>query len=449
VLGLFVLNCPGHGVTLPDRHFLLPLKAWGNEMAKDLTALAIASLLRAPPAARRETPDGRQRGLFFVVQPSGRASWALRYRFDGRPCKLTLGSFPDLDLKAAREAAGGALAEIARGGDPALAKRQAKAASHRPAERELVENIVERFVERHAKRHTRPKTARETERLLKKEVVGKWRGRALADITKADVHELLDAIADRGAPVVANRTLSAFRKLCAWAEERAIILLSPCNRVKKPSPERSRDRVLSDAELKAFLHSCDAAGPLFGPLFKLLALTGQRRGEVAGMSWREIDLETRRWTIPASRTKNGIEHTVPLSQQALAILTALPRINSKDSLVFTTTGQSPPVNFALPQDRVAAAMRADIGNEVPPWVLHDLRRSAATGMARLGIDLPIIEKVLNHTSGSFAGIVKTYQRHSFADEKRAALDAWGRHVERLVTDAKAGNVVNLTLDRAS
>ena len=144
------------------------------------------------------------------------------------------------------------------------------------------------------------------------------------------------------------------------------------------------------------------------------------------MSWREIDLEARLWTIPAARTKNSIEHIVPLSQQALALISPLPRIGARDGgFVFTTTGRSPPVNFALPQDRVAAAMRAEIG-EVPPWVLHDLRRSVATGMAKLNINLPVIEKVLNHTGGSFAGIVSVYQRHSFADEKRLALDAWGR-----------------------
>jgi Arm domain-containing DNA-binding protein/integrase-like protein len=196
-------------------------------MAKDLTALAIANLLKAPPRSRREVADGKVRGLFLVLQPTGKASWALRYRFDRTSRKLTLGPYPDMDLRAAREAAGAALSKLAQDINPAVLKQATKAAARLPAERELVENVVARFVERYAKQHTREASWRETERVLNKEVVGKWKGRSLADISRADVHALLDTIVDRGSPVLANRALAALRRMCSWAVERGISTAFP------------------------------------------------------------------------------------------------------------------------------------------------------------------------------------------------------------------------------
>jgi integrase len=169
------------------------------------------------------------------------------------------------------------------------------------------------------------------------------------------------------------------------------------------------------------------SGP-FGALVELLALTGQRRDEVAGMRWHELDLEGRLWTLPRGRVKNDQGHEVPLSAAAVAILKSLPRI-ADSPFVFTTNGTAPSSGYSKGKRRLDELLP----REMAPWRLHDLRRTVASGMARLGINLPVIEKVLNHGSGSFAGIVSVYQKHSFADEKRAALDAWGQHVERLVS----------------
>ena len=166
----------------------------------------------------------------------------------------------------------------------------------------------------------------------------------------------------------------------------------------------------------------------FGPLVKLLILTGQRRDEVARMPWAELDLAERLWRLPRERTKNNRPHEIPLSDAAMAVLDSMPRIDGP--YVFSTNGEGPASNYAKNKRKFDALLPADM----PAWRLHDLRRTVASGMARLGIGLPVIEKVLNHTSGSFAGIVGVYQQHTFADEKRQALEAWGAFVTDLASD---------------
>ena len=188
----------------------------------------------------------------------------------------------------------------------------------------------------------------------------------------------------------------------------------------------------------AVWRAADALEPVYAGFIKLLVLTGQRRAEVAGMTWREVDLATQLWTLPAARAKNNREHTVPLPDLAAEILRALPRIDDSD-LVLTLTGTRPVSAFRNIKCRLDAVMPPDTSS----WVLHDIRRTVASGMARLGINLPVIEKLLNHVSGSLAGIVGVYQRHSFADEKRAAMAAWARRVEAIVSGETAANVVSL------
>jgi integrase len=361
-------------------------------------------------------------GLYLVIQPSGAKSWAVRYRHGGATRKHTLGSFPALDLKAARELGSKALRAVAEGRDPGREKAQKRSAT--PTS---VESIAALFIERHCKRSNRPRTAQETERLLRLHVLPRWRGRTIDSITRRDVLDLLDRVLDGGAPIAANRVLSAARKMFNWCVGRDIIAASPCAGVKPPTPERSRERVLSDRELHEIWNAAENIGYPFGTLIKLLALSGQRRDEVAGMRWSELDIENRLWKLPTGRVKNSKGHEVPLSDAAIQVLNALPRIAG--DYVLTTTGQSPSSGYAKGKRRLDALLPAD----TPPWRLHDLRRTVASGMARLGINLPVIEKVLNHSSGSFAGIVGVYQKHSFADEKRTALEAWGRHLEEIVT----------------
>jgi integrase len=184
---------------------------------------------------------------------------------------------------------------------------------------------------------------------------------------------------------------------------------------------------LSDDELVRVWRAAEKIGGPFGALVQLLALTGQRRDEVAGMRWDELDLEAGFWILPRGRVKTNQGHVVPLSAAAVAIIKSMPRI-ADSPFVLTTNGTVPSSGYSKGKRKLDALLPADM----PPWRLHDLRRTVASGMARLGINLPVIEKVLNHRSGSFAGIVSVYQKHSFADEKHAALNAWGQHVEKLI-----------------
>jgi integrase len=230
---------------------------------------------------------------------------------------------------------------------------------------------------------------------------------------------------DGGNPIAANRTLAAVRKLFNWAEGRYGLASNPCNRVEMPGTETARDRVLTDKELKAVWRSAAKLGGSFGPVVHLLILTGQRRNEVAGMEWRELDIPNRLWKLPRGRVKNDSGHEVPLSTQALEVIAGVPRIHGRQ-LLFSTTGITAVSGFSK------AKIEIDEVAGVEDWTLHDLRRTMASGMARLGVSLPVIEKILNHSSGSFRGVVGVYQRHSSADEKRAALDLWAAHVARLV-----------------
>ena len=404
-------------------------------MAKPLTIKALENL--KPAGRRREVSDGGVPGLYLVIQPSGKQSWAYRYRFNGRPRKWTIGPCAAIDLKTARELAREALRRVSCGADPCTDKKAAKAAARIPVGLDLIETVTSRFVAQHAKRKLKPATAAEIERLLGREVVAPWRGRRLSQITRADIHDLLDGIVTRGSPVTANRTLAWLRRMSSWAIERGLIEASPCAGIRAPAAETSRDRVLSDDELKAVWRAADALETPYNAFVKLLILTGARRSEVAGMMWREIDFDAKLWTLPAARAKNATEYQIPLSDSAVQILRALPRIADSD-LVFTLSGRVPIRGFHNVKTRIDALMPAG-----PSWTLHDLRRTFASGCARLGIAVHVVEAALNHRSGSIRGIAAVYNRYSYDTEKRAALEVWGRHVEGLASGKLAANVFRL------
>jgi integrase len=386
-----------------------------------------------PRPVRQEIPDSFLPGLYLIQQPSGAKGWAVRYRHHGQSRKLTLGSYPALGLKDARELGAKALRAVAEGRDPGREKIAA-----RVAKADSVDRVVEEFLERHVRRSNRPRTAQETQRLLRQHVLPRWRGRMVHDITRRDVLDILDRVVDGGAPIAANRVFAAVRKFFNWCVARDIHAASPCAGVKPPTAERSRDRVLSDDELRLVWAAADKLGGTFGPLVKLLALTGQRRDEVARMRHDELDLDARLWTLPPTRTKNNQPHEVPLSKAALAVLQNVPHTASSPFVLTTNGGASPASGYSKNKRRLDALLPADM----PAWRLHDLRRTCASGLARLGINLPVIEKVLNHSSGSFAGIVGVYQKHSFADEKRQALQTWGDFLTALIA-GMPGKVVRL------
>jgi integrase len=389
-------------------------------VAKQLTALAVENFKATDK--RREISDGR--GLYLVIQSTGAKSWCLRYRrkADRKARKLTLngGSLP---LAEARAKAAEAMLKVKAGGDPAAEKSGAKAAEKQAAADravDTVEKIVADFIRLHAKPKTR--SWRTTERVFEKNVLPKWKGRNIHDIKKRDALALLDAIIAAKKPIQANRIFAGLRKFFNWCIQRGVLEVSPCAGIEQPAPERQRDRVLSDAEVVALWRATD--GDPAGPLLRMLLLTGQRRAEVSGMRWSEFAEAEDLWSLPPARTKNKRAHIVPLSSQALAIKEAMPQIKGND-FVFAGADRT---GYGRAKTRIDKLMPS-----VGQWQFHDLRRTLATNLQRLGVRLEVTESILNHTAGSRAGIVGVYQRHDWADEKRDALQRWADCLDALVS----------------
>lgn len=428
-----------------------------KESAKALTELALQNL--KPASGRREIPDGKVGGLYYVLQPTGASSWALRYRHLGKPCKLTIGSGV-IPLKDARDLAREALVKIAKGENPGAekvaARKAAKVAEGRVSD--LIEKIVPAFIDKYAKRNCRETTWKEYERILNTNAVKVWRGRRLGEMTRADIHDLLDGMIARGAEVQANRTFATLRKICNWALERGVIDFNPCNGMKAPTQEKSRERVLTDEEIRWAWLAFEKAGWPFGKLGQLLLLTGARRDEIGEARWSEFDADHKLLILPPARMKAGATHEIPLCDAAVKIIESLPKVAAKERdpiFLFTTNGERPVSGYSRAKEQfdraIAEFVKAERGAEhpVPPhWLLHDLRRTVATNLQRLGTRLEVTEAILGHVSGSRAGIVGIYQRHNFADEKKAALEAWARKLDAIVSSRPAGNVVELTSARA-
>jgi integrase len=433
-------------------------------MAK-LTSTAAEQM--KPGKTRREVADGKASGLYLVIQPNGSKSFALRFRSPvdrdktGQRAakKLTLGAFDPntreepkighaLTLAGARTLAAAAMAKVERGVDPTHERRAERERERIPAPAaDTVSDTFGTFMKRYAKVHTRESSWRETERIFKTRIEPKWGRRRVQDITKRDVIDLLDSIVDDGRGVLANRALAVVRKFFNWCLERDILAASPAAGVKPPAAEASRDRVLYDDELRALWQVAEGEKYPFGSIVKLLILSGQRVDEVREARWSEFDLDAAMWSIPGERTKNGRDHDVPLSPQAVDVLKAIPKIKSDAGLVFTTTGETPVSGMSRAKDRISDAVLAKLQEADPKvalerWTLHDVRRTFYSGLQRLGFSIEIAEAVVNHISGTRKGVAGVYGRHSYAAEKRAALEAWARHVDTIVT-GKSANVIPL------
>lgn len=420
-------------------------------MAKVLTDAAVAKM-KPDPARRLEVSDARQPGLYLVIQPSGRKSWAVRYRYRGKPAKLTLDGFPSLGT--ARKLAQDAIDLLAKGGNPAEEKKAAKALA--ADDSLLFKNVVADFVDRYHRRDKQNRYADWVETLFRNHVTPTWGEKHIAEITPADVEKLIDKIDSEGKRVMANRVFTALRTFFAWCVKRNSIPISvsPCDGIERTYQEVARERVLTEDEIRWFWKACDEHGQPFGHMFKVLLLTGQRRSEVAGIVDKEI--AGRDWTIPGTRTKNKQEHVVPLSDAVRAVLGDVKRIESKAGYVFTTTGETFATGWSRATAVIARRMielaREETGDdeyEIERWTLHDLRRTCASGMAELRIQPHVIEAVLNHKSGVIRGIAAIYNRYNYYDEKRAALDAWAQKIEEVTGDGQPDEVDNVIALRTS
>ncbi|MDH4981235.1 site-specific integrase [Hyphomicrobium sp. D-2] len=408
-------------------------------MAKILTAAAVEKL--KPKPHRWEVPDARLPNLYLIIQPGGARSWAVRYRTGGRTRKYTLGPYPRIELADARRLARDALQAVDEGRDPAQEKRIVRSEAGLAGDKRFPA-LAKEFVARYAK--PRNRRWKESARLIglrydedggasviKGSVADKWSHRPVDQIKKREVVAALDTIADRGHGCTALHTLTALRKFFNWLVERDVIEASPCSGVKPPVPAKERDRVLSDDELRALWQAVDAEQPPFRQALKLLMLTGQRRTEVAGLVRPELSSDTRLWTLPGDRSKNGQEHLIPLTDAAAALIEQAPAI-AECPFVFSVTGRSPISGFSRSKKRLDAAMSKTLGAPVQPWVLHDLRRTVATRLAELEVPPHVVEAILNHRSGVISGVSAIYNRHSYLDEKRAALEKWERRLGEIV-----------------
>lgn len=425
----------------PKRTALIPKIA--------LTQRAVDAM-RPPASGRVEYFDRMLPGFGLRVAAGGRKSWFVMYRVNGKKVRETIGTLASLPSVAdARERARASVRQAQAGIHPVQARRATpgRAATTFAA-------AVDRYLREYVERNTRSSTMRETHRILEHDAIPRWAEKLISSITRSDVGELIDEIANRGAPVQSNRTLARLKTFFSWALDHDLIETDPSIRVRMRTREVARDRALSDEEIRAFWFACERQGWPFGPLFRLLLLTAQRRDEVAAMEWHELNLQERLWVIPRHRAKNNRAHDVPLSALAMKTIEALPQFPSQQqaacdtarggSLVFTTNGLRPVSGFSRAKAGVDKHMMVQLraaldkvsedrsSSHSEHWILHDLRRTAATGMARLNVPPHVVDKVLNHTSGTIRGVAAIYNRHAYLGERREALEAWGRYVEHIV-----------------
>jgi integrase len=439
-------------------------------MAKLKLTQAAVEKLKAPTEGRVEYWDSQLPGFGLRISHSGRKTWVAMYRVGSKVVRETIGTAALIpNVGDARERARQSMQQAQTGRNPVAERREREQAAMTAVENLPGDfrKIADRYIERYAKKNTKPTTWMELRRQLEVDVFPKWAERPISSITRQDVAELLDCIADRGSPVQANRTLARLKTMFKWAADEEFVMSDPTARVRKVVKETARDRALSDDEIRLFWIACDRLAWPFGPMFKLLLLTAQRRDEVGWLEWSEIDVAKRMWTMPREKAKNDRAHEVHLSEFAMETVDKVPRISCMPAdgagiepspYLFTTNGKRPVSGFSKAKQRLdqhmLAALRHDFEEagkekeraEIAGWILHDLRRTAATGMARLNIAPHVVDRILNHVSGTIRGVAAVYNRHAYLEERKAALEAWGRYVENIVRPAPA-NVVQLAATR--
>jgi integrase len=399
--------------------------------------------------------DGQTRGLIVTVLPSGRKQFNVRYRVHGKQRRLVLGDYPALSLAKARKRARDAQSDVDGGRDVAAERQAAKL-----ARTDTIEALAKDYIEKHARKFK--KSADQDERIINVEVLPRWRSRSVRELTRRDVRALVEKVAER-APIMANRVLATIRKMLNFAVDHDWLEANPAARVQKPSPETSRDRVLTPDEIRRLWRVLShfptteqrpapgrkrAAGgdddplcpisPALAALLKVRLLTAQRGGEVARMRWADVDLDAGWWTIPGEDTKNSEPHRVPLTADALALIqTQAPEDeDDRGEYVFTGRGGTTVLDRAK---KAPAAIRAALGDDFLDFRGHDLRRTAATHMGAAGIPRQDISAVLNHVEGG-SRATKVYDRYSRDKEKRIALETWQRTLTAILEDRPVSNV---------
>jgi len=456
---------------------------------RDLTAPACDKF--KPTTARRVIRDKGARSLFLIIAPSGAKSWMMRFRRpDGRPGKITLGPFdasgrelkdePEigqpLTLAAARTLATKVHRQRALHQD-VIAEHKTRRHRERAVAVERSANTfataARRFIEEYAKPNQRRWI--ETARLLGFEPDGdelvprkggfsyRWAERPITSIDGDDIWSAIDDARRHGVPgsqprnpkpseARARAVAAALSGMFAWCKERRIIKTNPCADLERPQAPKARDRALSADEIRWFWKACAIVGEPFGTIFRLLLLTGARLNEVAGMARDELDADGSTWRLPGRRTKNHRAHLIWLAPLARGLIEKVK--SPPGNLVFSTTGETPVSGWNRVKRRLDAIMvklargERDQDVTIAAWRLHDLRRTAVTGMAELGIRPDVIELVVNHVSGSRGGVAGVYNRSELLPERCAALKRWAAHLEDLAA-RRPTNVIKLAKTAAA
>ncbi len=366
-----------------------------------------------------EWSDTLARGLRIRVTQKGTKTFSLVYRnAAGKQRRYTLGTYPAMTLAEARARARSTQIDVQAGADPA----QRDSGDERAPE--LISALLEQHLSEWARR-VRKGTLDDLRSCWNRVLLTELGTLQPKQVARRDVRRIVEHLANTGHPHASNFALGALRTFFGWCVERDIIDASPVAGIRPLVPNGERDRVLSDSELVRIWHAAGDVGYPFGPIVRLLILTGQRRDEIACL--RRSELVGDRIELPAERTKSGRRHDVPLTRLALAILEGLPRFGDGDFLFSTTYGRTPVSGWTRAKERL------DKASGVTDWRIHDLRRTVASGLARDGVPPQVISAVLNHSPKSIMGVTAIYNRHRYDAEKRAALDAWASRVGAVVT----------------
>jgi len=385
--------------------------------------------------------DDELRGFGLKVTSAGSKSFVYQYRMGGRESKTrrwTIGAYGSpWTPSTARSEAERIAKLVGQGIDPIDADRERRRQAVDLAfatysikfEASCVGAGWKRMVERTLRIHTIP-------------VLG---NKPIPLITRADISDVLDRL-PAGQQALRRNTFAVLRRLFRWAMGRGDLERSPCEGMETPAAVKARDRVLDDGELSRVWFASADAGRLFGPIVRLLIVTGQRRGEVTGLSWEEVNRANRCWTLPGARSKNGEAHVIPLGDLATAILDGVAGSENwpKRGIIFATSGGKVFAMHAKGKKKLDRLIAEDGHAPLSHWRLHDFRRTLATGFQRLGVRFEVTEAVLNHLSGSRSGVAGVYQRHNWTEEKRVALAKWEGFVTNLIScKMRAANAAGL------
>ena len=420
-------------------------------MAKRFTDAQIKRL--KPTSKRAIIFEHGGRGFGLRIEPSGRKSFFLEYRFgeaeERRNRVLTIGKHPTVSLTEARSIASQSLSQIEQDIDPATQKLTKKIGERNAL---TVGDLVEEYIEKWAKVKKKERSWKEDERLLNKDILPVIGRKKAKDIRRRDIVLLLDAIVERGAAITANRVLAVTRKMFNFAVGRDIIDASPCVQIPAPSKENRRERYLSEDEIKVFWEKLDDAkmSQEIRLALKFLLVTGQRKNEVIGAEWSEFDLKNKWWTIPAEKSKNKLTHRVPLTSTAMEILNALKKSTGQYQFVFASpvghTKRNPERKagiFPILGSAVDRALRNNQTNNLKTkqknifnldhFTPHDLRRTTASMMTKSGVDRLVLKKILNHADREVTAIYDIYEDDK---EKQVAMRTWDRELKQILTSQK-------------